>query len=231
MQTPRRVPPGSQKLSEMKEEMLHNLYDKYDDLVAVGRSPAAAYNSAVAGVGDISDLLDEVSREDVRREDIRREESPAGQGKEKAAEPLTDEERETLRRWRDRSAILVSVAVSLYILCVTPTFFINNAIGELLMFLMIAAATAILIFNSKTKPAFARDDDEDDNDGPSPKRDDDRPRRSPVYTAISTALWVLTVCVYLLVSFLTGFWHITWMIFLITVAVDGIIKAIFDLRR
>ncbi|MBQ9150981.1 MAG: hypothetical protein IJX72_01930, partial [Clostridia bacterium] len=123
---------------------------------------------------------------------------------------------------------------------------IGGIIGLTIMFLMIAGATAMNIYNGMTKPKFngntvwdkSDDDDDDDED----REDDDRrarqttdvsgrPRRSPVYGAISGALWMLTVCAYLLVSFATGAWSITWLMFLITTAVDNIIKAIFDLRR
>ena len=37
--------------------------------------------------------------------------------------------------------------------------------------------------------------------------------------------------VYFAVSFLTGAWYITWLIFLIGTAVMNIVKAIFDLIR
>ena len=52
--------PYNERLRELKEEMLQNLCDRYDDLLAKGKTPAAAYNIAVAGVGDISELLDSV---------------------------------------------------------------------------------------------------------------------------------------------------------------------------
>ena len=101
----------------------------------------------------------------------------------------------------------------------------------------------MLIYNGMTKPKFGAnadwedDDDSDDSDDSDDEGNDEgddgakKSRRSPVYGAISGALWALTVCGYLLVSFATGAWHVTWMIFLIATAVDNIIKAIFDLRR
>ena len=106
------------------------------------------------------------------------------------------------------------------------------------------------VYRNASRPDFVEDPDkrgdDGDNDGDDDDDDDDdgdnthdadggsrkgRPRRSPVYGAVSGALWALTLCAYLLVSFLTGAWYITWMIFLIAAAVDNIIKAIFDLRR
>ena len=45
--------PDTVKTVELKEEMLQNLYEKYNDLLAEGRSEQAAFNIAVAGVGDV----------------------------------------------------------------------------------------------------------------------------------------------------------------------------------
>lgn len=231
--------PGNRQLAELKEEMLQNLNEKYDDLLASGKTPAAAYNIAVTGVGDISDLLDSVTGADGSAVEMSGfAEQPKGDKVNEAT--ISPEEAEVLRKYRERSAILTSVAVAMYILCVAPVLIIENVVGVLLMFLMIAAATALLIFNSQTKPKFGHPipngilDEDDDDDDKSRQRGanvDSRPPRSPVYTAISAVLWVLTVCGYLVLSFLTGFWHITWMMFLITAAVDNIIKAIFDIRR
>ncbi len=229
--------PGHRKLAELKEEMRQNLHEKYDDLIATGKSPAAAYNIAVSSIGDITELLDSVCGTTAT-------EAPNAQPTH-AVPPsshraLTPEETERLDRYRRESALRTSVAIAFYILCVVPCILLGSSpIGPVLMFLMVAAATALLIFNGMSKPKFVRDadgdndddDDRDDRDDEEGMVDGSRPRRSPVYAALSGALWVLTVCVYLLVSFLSGQWQITWMIFLIAVAADNIMKAIFDLRR
>lgn len=49
--------PQTAKVKEMKEELLADLYAKYDDLISQGRSEEEAYNIAVGGVGDINELL------------------------------------------------------------------------------------------------------------------------------------------------------------------------------
>ncbi len=217
--------PANPRLAELKEEMLQNLNEKYDDLLAEGRSPAAAYNIAVAGVGDITDLLEAVCGP-APAEPAPTEQPP------KESTALTPEQEETIRRYHGRSAILTAIAVALYILCVVPAILLGDSVvGPTLMFVMVAVATALLIFNAMTKPKLLRDADDNDDDDDDGRAKVGRPRRSPVYGAISGALWVLTVCVYLLVSYASGYWHITWMIFLIATAVDNIIKAIFDIRR
>ena len=244
--------PYNQRVRELKEEMLQNLNDRYDDLVSKGKSPAAAYNIAIAGVGDVSELLDSV----VGGENSANENGNGGHAEQTAPpksskRPLTAEEQETVRRYKERSAIMTSIAVAMYILCWLPTVIfeilagdkIGDALGLVIMFAMIAGATVMLIYNSMTKPKFGptvvnwdKDDDDDDDDddekaGKHPPVQPIRPRRSPVYKAISGALFVLVLCGYLLVSFATGAWHITWLIFLMYAALDNVIKAIFDLRR
>ena len=221
-------------IRELKEEMLQNLYDRYDDLVASGKSPAGAYNAAVAGVGDVSELLDSMVG---GRSAVSDGGSARVDGDRQSAPPLTEEERTAWARYKKRSAVLTALAVSAYILCWIPLVVlgallgdVGGAVGLAVMFLMIAGATATLIFVGMTKPKSAGgrrggDGDDDDDDD-----DDDEPR-SPLCKAIVGGIWILTLCAYLIVSNVTGYWHITWMMFLMATALEGIVKAIFDLRR
>ena len=55
--------PANQRLAELKEELLQNTLEKYEHLLTLGKSPEAAYASAVDGIGDISALLDDVIEE------------------------------------------------------------------------------------------------------------------------------------------------------------------------
>lgn len=250
--------PGNLRVAELKEELLQNLYEKYDDLIAKGKTPAAAYNIAVAGVGDISGLLDSVSGENDHTESaggVDSEKKESAKTAKKERRPLTPEEREQVARYQKRSAVLSAISTALYILCWVPLVVlgallddVGGSVGLGIMFLMIALATSLNVYNRKSKPAFdgdadweeddegdGDDDDDDDGDdddnGEKQTRKEGRPRRSPVYGAISGVLWALTFCVYLLVSFYTGAWYATWLIFLIATALDNVIKAIFDLRR
>ena len=52
--------PANLRLAELKEELILNTCEKYDDLIAAGRSPEAAYRLAVEGIGDISELLKDI---------------------------------------------------------------------------------------------------------------------------------------------------------------------------
>lgn len=196
--------PKTRKTIELKEEILQNLSDKFNDLIAEGKDEDAAFNIAVAGIGDIDMLLDEMN---------------------KTTSVYSKEEVEKDRR---RSALFISSAVMLYILCPIPCLFLNNnKIGPLMLFIMVAAATGLIIYNSMTRLRYEKIDDTMLEEFKQWKYSN-RNHRILIGT-YSTALWALTVTVYIIVSFTTMAWHITWVIFLIGVALNAIIKIIIDM--
>ncbi len=205
------VPP-SKKAVELKEEILQNLTDKYRDLLSEGKTEEAAYNIAIASVGDISELLESLKDE-----------------KPDSRQDPTDE----YRQWKQRSAVFVAVAVALYIVSVIPVIvseesFHNEVIGVCLMFIFIAVATGLLIYNNMSKPRYIKKDDTMMDDFKEWKTQNNE--RKQAMKSIKSALWSITVVLYFIVSFSTGAWYITWVIFLLGGAVESIIKAIFDLK-
>lgn len=52
--------PMNKETIEFREELLQNLDEKYADLIKEGKSEQAAYNIAVAGIGDVQSLLNEI---------------------------------------------------------------------------------------------------------------------------------------------------------------------------
>ena len=125
----------------------------------------------------------------------------------------------------------------LYILCVIPPIIFSTGsfsmevmmLGPILMFVMIAVATGLLIYNSMTKPKNIKMNAtmvEDFKEWQSEKQHDNSALKS-----INAALWGITVVLYLAISFLTGAWHITWLIFLIAAAVTQIINLCFNLKK
>ncbi|HHT95031.1 MAG TPA: permease prefix domain 1-containing protein [Clostridia bacterium] len=55
--------PATAKAYEVKEEILQNLKDKYNDLVTEGKSKEEAYKIAVESIGDLSELFAELEKE------------------------------------------------------------------------------------------------------------------------------------------------------------------------
>ena len=53
---------------------------------------------------------------------------------------------------------------------------------------------------------------------------------NPVYKSVVSIVSLITTVIYLLVSFITGAWHITWIIWLVYAIVVQIIRLIFNLK-
>ena len=48
---------GTTGSEDIKQEILQNTLDRYDDLIAEGKSPEAAYRLAIVGIGDVNEIL------------------------------------------------------------------------------------------------------------------------------------------------------------------------------
>ena len=204
----------TKKSIELKEEMIQNLQDKYNDLLQDGKTPEAAFNIAVAGIGDVSTLLIDI---------------------EKDAQP----DEKALRK----SAMLTAVAVMLYIISVLPVIIFNtiggvrggnfanvtNTLGIALMFLMVATATGLLIYNSMTKPKYYKESDNIVEDFR--EWQGDTQERKQMRKAISSALWSIIVLLYIIISFTTHAWHITWVIFLVGSAIESLINVFLSAKN
>ena len=44
---------GAPDSEDIRQEILQNTLDRYDDLIAAGKTPEAAYRLAISGIGDI----------------------------------------------------------------------------------------------------------------------------------------------------------------------------------
>lgn len=200
--------PKTRKAYELKEEMISNLVEKYHALCDEGKPQEVAYNIAVSSIGDTSELI-------------------AGLSEPMAA--LSPEE----QKQKNRYAGLTAVAVALYILSVIPIIGFSVAsrpiLGLGIMLALVAVATGLIIYISMTKPKYHKTEDtlvEEFKEWKSTKDN-----RNEVFKSIKSALWMVTVVVYFVVSFGTGGWHISWVIFLIGAAVEQIVRAMFQLKK
>lgn len=210
--------PDTQRAYEMKVELVQNLLDKYNDLVASGKTEEDAYNITIYGIGDIAELLEEMRREEPGY--------PAG------GQGATYYK--AMYHFRRRSAALTAVAVSLYIFSIIPVIVLGvlsselhsdymAALGVAGMFTFAGIATAILIWNTLTKPKH--------NDPPEIVIDLYNRKKGggrPMLKAVESGFWVLVVAVYFLLSFLTHRWDITWIIFIAAPAVSAILHTAIE---
>lgn len=199
--------PQSRRAVELKEEMIQNLTDQYNDLLAQGKSSEAAYNITVAGIGDVSELIATLSDQ---------QDDP--------------QHRQVQDARRQRRALLTAIAIMLYIVAVVPVLTIQNIMGVCVMFVLAAIATGILVYNgivSRSSGEVKGDNVVDEFKAWS----EEKSGKARALDSIRKAIWALTTALYLIVSFLTGAWHITWILFPLAAAVNAIVFAIYDLKK
>ena len=192
---------GTNGTEEMKQEILQNTLDRYDDLVAQGKSPEAAYSLAISGIGDIAEILERPDPAPVKKEE---------------SAPLAEKVENSV--WRK---LVRAGAVFLYIISAIPLIVLSEMGMETLGLCgtigIAAVATALIIIGSsggKKKGSGQPDREEPQH---------------PAYKIIDSVLTVVMFVLYFGLSFCTGAWHITWLVFPIFACIDGIVKAVFDL--
>ncbi len=121
---------------------------------------------------------------------------------------------------KKKSTLLLTVAVMLYILCAVPIIIIPNQVGLVLLLVMVAVATGLMIFRSRLNSNDKRDENEEKPPKP----------ENPFLKAVKRCVWIIAVVVYIVISFSSGAWYITWLVFPITGAIIDVIKACFDLK-
>ena len=104
-----------------------------------------------------------------------------------------------------------------------PLFILSEAgydtLGLCATLSIVAVATVAIVMAGKKEP-----DDEDQEPAVSaPRQELDK--------SIRALIGIATLAVYLILSFSTGAWFITWLIFPISGAVKGLIKAVLDLKE
>ena len=184
---------GAHNCEDTKQEILQNTLDRYDDLIAEGKSPEAAYRLAITGIGDVGEIL----------------------GRNDTVLAAVPEAQKDTGRDTPAKKLLRAIAVGLYILCPLPLFVLGemgmNTFGLCGTLCFVAVATVLIILGSKKSDDGSRQEEEDD----------DEPK-SELGKSISGLIWAIGLAVYLIVSFLTMAWHITWVIFPILGAVNAL---------
>lgn len=188
---------GAHDSEDIRQEILQNTLDRYDDLIAAGKTPEAAYRLAISGIGDIHEILGTQESETPVQP-----EAPAKEN------PTDDPMRKLLR----------AIAVGLYILCPLPLIVLDSMGMEIYglcgTMSIVAVATVLIILGGK-------------KGGSSETRraEADEPKTA-LGKSISAFVWAIGLVVYLMVSFLTGAWHVSWVIFPILGAISNLICAL-----
>lgn len=204
--------PNTPEVQELREEILQNTLDRYDEECARGVSETVAYNVAVMSIGDTDELL--------------------------AAYHKPKKEKKSSRR------VCVAIAIALYILCVVPLAVADEmgwpeALGVSLMFLMIAAATALIILSGgREKPAAPKASAPQgvpvqpaEQAAPAVPVQEERSSAVKILRGVLTPLyWLAAVGLFLAAGF-AGYWYVAWVIFIAAGAVGDVITGIVYMAK
>ena len=252
---------GGRDCEDIKQEILQNTLDRYDDLIAQGKVPEAAYRLAISGIGDINEILGT---------------APA------AVHPSpvsTAAEEDTPQKKRMRA-----YAVGLYILCPLPLIFMSGMGADILglcgTLVLVAIATVMMILNAKK--SSDREEKEEKQKTPMQKCAESLlwaiglavyflwsfstgdwhitwvifpilgvledfvlelvrqketqgaiafPSAAISRRTIGKCIWAAGIVSYLVLSVITQAWFTTWLMFPITSAVKGLVNAILDYKE
>lgn len=196
---------------DIKEELLANLNEKYDDLMISGKNETEAYALVISSIGDIDSLIKDI-------------------GQSPKYLPL-EIEKNTLKR-----SVFISIGVALYILSIIPIIWFSKTnmpeLGLVILILICAIASGFVAFgNSISKSKYTRANNtfvEEFKEMVTINNE-----RSKLKGALSSSLWSLVVVLYFLLSFFTQWWYITWIIFLVGACAQLLILYVFsdNLRR
>jgi hypothetical protein len=200
--------PDTARAYELKEELISNLTERYNDLVEEGKSEEAAYSIVVTGIGDIGPVISSL-----------REDTAYSTGE--------------MSEYRRLSAIRVSIAVGAYIMSIfipliTDRVFGDDFVGLMIMFMVWAGATGLLVYNSIMKPKdmYSRETVVEDFKRYTKAHD----QQKAIKRSLHSIIWASATIVYILVSFSTHAWHLTWLIFLLAVVAGQILNLIITMN-
>lgn len=202
--------PKNNRARELKEELMANLIDKYNDLIEAGKEEDEAVSLAVASIGDVDELIRGLRQNDVF-------------------------DKEQLKKDREKSAILMASAVGLYIMGFvvlilgSDVLMMNEDIALCLMLTMDALATGLIVYNSISRPKYVKEDNTVVEEFKEWKSSTDK--KNGLAESVRVIAWSLIVAIYFFISFNFHIWSYSWIIFFLGVAVDRIITIVFDLRR
>lgn len=256
---------GAGDCEDIKQEILQNTLDRYDDLVDSGKVPEAAYRLAIAGIGDINEILG----------------TPVPSTA--VSHPVTvEDDGDTPTK-----KLLRAVAVGLYILCPLPLIVLcelgTETLGLCGTLAIVAVATVMILLAGKKERPEKDDEESDDNESELNKSisavlwavglgvyfllsfttrawhitwvifpvlvaldslvsaiiriQEARhstgivPCDPKVRNAVKSLIWAVGLAIYFIFSFATNAWYITWLLFPIIGAVQGLTMAVMDLKE
>lgn len=207
--------PKTRKAMELKEEMIQNTIEKYDDLVSEGYQEEDAFQNVIDSIGDVTELFEDL--------------------KERSLFTLPEKDRK-------KKAGLTAAAVGMYIfagvvfvVCMVVNdvyFYMQPEVGLLgvaLAALVCIPPTCMLVYAAHMYPVYEKKEEnlvEAYKEAAHISSKDKAVKRS-----LSLIIWMLTLLIYFLLSFFTGHWELTWLMIFVGGCAQTILELVFSLRH
>ena len=217
--------PKSRKVLELKEELIGNMEERYDDLLRQGYREEDACQCAIDSVGDVRELFREFRE-------------PVG-GADGTEEDFAQRKKRSMLNAVSVSLYIVGFAVWMIILAIGYGVSSSGDIsmvfglsGFIVMLIFTAVATGMRVYCSSLYGKYQRYEKKDDTiveEFKEWKSGTDRNRE--MRKAVDSVIWLLATILYFVISFGTMAWYITWVIWLIAPCVQTIVHLAMDQER
>lgn len=209
--------PYSQKAQELKDEIMADMEAHFNDQINLGASETEAFRTAVDNLGDMEEIIKGLIPE--------------------------RELQDKIDAYKKKRALRTSISVMLFI--IGPSVLIGMSslsallgfrpdiaavLGLILMFVFAAVGVGMLIYTKMSTPQdvlpYIRKThnrfDETTWDI------DTNSRNGRILKSFLSSHFMICLALYFIISFASGDWHITWVIFLVDFAVEKAVRALLE---
>ncbi len=143
-----------------------------------------------------------------------------GEKKEKEEQELTNMDKQNIKQKRAQGislGVLFYFIALVWIMISIPVLFMNPVLAAAIFILICGLATYKIIY---TCMVYKKEKESEENTD----------EENSIIKRINNIIDIICVTIYLLISFVTMAWHITWIIFIISALIKEIVKLIFELK-
>jgi hypothetical protein len=195
------------RVSEIKMELYMNTTDRYHDLLAEGKSPEEAFRGATERIGDVGEILKSIG--------ISLPQNSNEQKNDQRQSPATKTKtRRKILRTQGCHVITMFLLTFYFILSFSTSAWHITWILFLILPALENVYTAVidLVYAKNPNELYVADEE-----------------TKKLQKNLSGAIWLTVLVVYFIVSFIFSHWHLTWVIFLLGSAAQGILHIILML--
>lgn len=215
--------PVNRRTVELKEELIANALEKYNDLTLRGYGEDEAFQLVIGSIGDVGQLFADLGTDD---------------------DYSLSYYLQWAREAQEKKAVLTAISVGLFLLAAVVLvvsfllYWYNmkfiyihgqnmNLLGIGLALLLCVVPVSLLVYARKIQPPMELADYTVSQAAISREtRKQRRKRFKQIKGSLEGLMWLLIVIFYFLVSFTTHAWYITWIVFLGGAAVECLLDAL-----